>query len=88
MAGLCLSGDSGEDMNASSRLACDLQRSAQPRRPLAHGFEAEVAGEVELRVEADAVVKDLSRVNPSGRSSSFTFTLDARACFMVLCRAS
>src|SRR5829696_1749591 len=54
-------GDSGEDTDAISRLARDLERPAQARRPLAHRLEAEVTGEVVASVEADAVVGDPER---------------------------
>ena len=46
----------GADPGAPLRRALHLQRSPEARRPLAHRAEAEVAGEVAPRVEADAVV--------------------------------
>jgi hypothetical protein len=54
-------GNTGDEMDASSGLACDFQGSALARGTLAHGFEAEVSREVVLRVEARAVVGDLER---------------------------
>src|SRR5687767_8574722 len=51
--------DSGDDLDASSWLAGYLQGSTLSRCALAHGFQAEVAGEVVLRFEAGAVVGDL-----------------------------
>jgi EmrB/QacA subfamily drug resistance transporter len=46
----------GADPGPPRRRALHLQRSPEARRPLAHRAEAEVAGEVAPRVEADAVV--------------------------------
>src|ERR687897_2941986 len=60
-ASLLLPGDSGEDADTMSRLARDLERTAQAHRPLAHRLEAEVTGEVSLCIEAEAVVGDRER---------------------------